>query len=157
MRIHETLLGLLFMALAAAVFAYTFTFPAMPGQNVGPSMFPRVISAGIFVCGLVMAVSGWRSGRKLVEVDPALREPRQLLSFALVPLAIVFYIVAAPRLGFLPVAAIIVAVLALWMGSRVWVALLTGVVSAFVIHWFFASVMRIPLPRGWFMTLVSGG
>jgi putative tricarboxylic transport membrane protein len=156
MRIHETLLGLLFMALAAAVFAYTFTFPALPGQNVGPSLFPRVIAVGIFVCGLVMAVRGWRSGRALVSVDADLRSPRGLISFALVPLAIVFYIVAAPRLGFLPVAAIIVAVLSAWMGARVWVALVTGVVSAFVIHWFFASVMRIPLPRGWFMSLVSG-
>jgi putative tricarboxylic transport membrane protein len=157
MRIHETLLGLLFMAAATAVFAYTFTFPAMPGQNVGPSLFPRVIAVGIFVCGLVMAVSGWRSGRKLVEVDAALRGPRQLLSFALVPLAVVFYIVAAPRLGFLPVAAIIVAVLAFWMGSRAWVALVAGVASALVIQWFFGSVMRIPLPRGWFMALISGG
>ncbi len=156
MRIHETLLGLLFMALAAAVFAYTFTFPAMPGQNIGPSMFPRVVTAGIFVCGLVMALRGWRSGQRLVDVDAALREPRGVIGFALVPLAIVFYIVAAPRLGFLPVAALIVTVLALWMGSRVWVALAAGVVSALVIHWFFGSVMRIPLPRGWFMSLVSG-
>lgn len=157
MRIHETLLGLLFMALAAAFFAYTFTFPALPGQNVGPSLFPRVTAVGVFVCGIVMAVRGWRSGRALVEIDAALRAPRGIVSFALVPLAVVFYIVAAPRLGFLPVAAIIVAVLAMWMGARAWVAVVAGVVSALVIHWFFASVMRIPLPRGWFMSLLSGG
>ena len=157
MRIHETLLGLLFMALAAAFFGWTLTFPALPGQNVGPSLFPRVIGAGIFVCGLVMAVRGWRSGRALVEVDAALRTPRGFVGFALVPLAVVFYIVAAPRLGFLPVAASIVAVLALWMGARAWVALVTGVVSALVIQWFFGTVMRIPLPRGWFMSLISGG
>ncbi len=157
MRLHRTLLGLLFMALAAAFFAYTFTFPGLPGQRVGPALFPRVISAGIFACGLMLAWQGWRSGEAIIEFDAALREPRRLIGFASIPLAVLFYIVAAPKLGFLPVAAIIVAALCLWMGARAWVAVVTGVVSAYVIHWFFGSVMRIPLPRGWFMTLISGG
>jgi hypothetical protein len=26
-----------------------------------------------------------------------------------------------------------------------------------VVQWFFGSLMRVPLPRGWFMQLVAGG
>ena len=73
------------------------------------------------------------------------------------PLAVVFYLVFADRLGFLPTAAIVVAALCAWLGVRIWVALLSGVVTALAVHWFFGHVMRIPLPRGWFMQLVSGG
>jgi hypothetical protein len=40
---------------------------------------------------------------------------------------------------------------------RLWVALLTGAVAALVVQWFFGSLMRVPLPRGWFMQLVAGG
>jgi putative tricarboxylic transport membrane protein len=168
MRLHPTLLGLVFMALAAAYFGYTFTFPALPGQDVGPALFPRVVAVGIFVCGLVITLRGWRDrssstmapsrpGQPLVAVDDSLRAPRARWSFVLMVAAIVFYLVAAPRLGFLPVAAVIVAVLAWWFGSRVWVATLAGVTAALVVQWFFGTVMRIPLPRGLFMQWFFGG
>jgi putative tricarboxylic transport membrane protein len=158
MRVHPTLLGLLFMALAAAFFGYTFTFPAMPGQNVGPALFPRVVAAGIFACGVVMALRGWRTRpHAVIALDDSLRAPRGLASFVLVIAAIAFYIVAAPRLGFLPVAAIVVGTLAWWFGSRAWVAALAGVIAALMVQWFFGSVMRIPLPRGWFMQVLFGG
>lgn len=157
MRLHDTVLGLLVMALAAAFFGYTFTFPAMPGQPHGPALFPRVIGAGVFACGLVIAVRGWRSGAPWLEVDAGLRNASGWARLLAMPLAVVFYLVAAERLGFLPTAALIVAVLAWWMGVKPWSAALLGVVTSGVMHWFFASLMRVPLPRGWFMQLVSGG
>lgn len=157
MRLHASLLGLLFMALAAAVFGYTYTFPAFAGQRYGPELFPRVIATGIFACGLVLLARGWRSGHAWLALDPALREPRRLGSFLAMVGAIVFYLVAAERLGFLPTAAIIVAALSMWFGARTWVALLVGVLASAVIHWGFSSLMRVPLPRGWFMQIVAGG
>lgn len=157
MRLHPALLGLIFIALAAAFFGYTFTFPAFPGQRYGPELFPRVIAIGIAACGLVLVVRGWRSGAAWVAIDPDLRKPHRLGSFFATLGAIVFYLVAAPRLGFLPVAAIVVGGLSWWFGARWWVALVSGVVASVVVHWFFASIMRVPLPRGWFMQLIAGG
>lgn len=40
---------------------------------------------------------------------------------------------------------------------RAWVAVVAGVVTSLVVHWFFASIMRVPLPRGLFMQLLFGG
>ncbi len=156
MRFHETLVGVFFMLLAAAVFGYTFTFPPFPGQKYGPSLFPQVIAAGIFVCGLIVAARGWRSGARLLAVDEALRG-RGMLSFVAMPLAVIFYLLAAERLGFLPTAAIIVAGLSIWLGVRTRNALVLGVLSAILFQWFFGTLMRVPLPRGWFMQLVAGG
>lgn len=160
MRAHDSLLGLVLMALAAVVFGYTFTFPAMPGQRYGPALFPQVLSAGIFLCGLMIAWRGWRDsrpGRPWLSVDAALQQPRRLVSLLSMPLAIVAYLLLAPRLGFLPTAALIVAAIAWWLGTRWWAAVLLGVVASAVVHFFFANVMRVPLPRGLFMQLLYGG
>jgi putative tricarboxylic transport membrane protein len=157
MRLHPALVGLVFIALAAAFFGYTFTFPAFPGQKYGPELFPRVIAVGIALCGAVLVARGWRSGAPWLALDPALRRSRGLASFLATLGAIVFYLLAAPTLGFLPVAAVIVGALAWWFGARGWVALLTGVIAAVAVNWFFGSVMRVPLPRGLFMQLLSGG
>jgi putative tricarboxylic transport membrane protein len=157
MRLHSSLLGLIVIALAAAFFGYTFTFPAFPGQRYGPELFPRVIALGIASCGLALVVRGWRSGAPWLALDPALREPRRLASFFATLGAIVFYLLAAPALGFLPVAAILVGALAWWFGARPWVAVAAGVVTSLVVHWFFASIMRVPLPRGLFMQVLFGG
>lgn len=157
MRLHDTLLGLLFIALAAAIFGYTFTFPDFPGQRYGPNLFPRLIAIGIALCGVVIAARGWRSGAPWVAMGGELRSAHGLVSFLAMPLAVVFYLAVAERLGFLPTATIIVAALCAWFGVRWWAALFTGVAAALVIHWFFGSVMRVPLPRGWFMQVVAGG
>ena len=157
MRLHESLLGLLLMVLAASFFAYTFTFPAFPGQRYGPALFPQVVSVGIFICGAIIGARGWRSGAPWLKIDAALRDPRRRISFLAIPLAIAFYLLAAERLGFLPTAALVVGLLAWWFGVRPLRAMLLGVAASGLIHWFFASIMRVPLPRGWFMQVLFGG
>ena len=157
MRLHDTLLGALMVALAAVFFGYTFTFPDMPGQKYGPALFPRLIALGIAACGLVIAVRGARSGAPWAAFSAELQQLRGWLGWLAMPLAIVFYLAVAERLGFLPTAALVVAALCAWMGARLWVALATGVLAALVVQWFFGTLMRVPLPRGWFMQFISGG
>jgi putative tricarboxylic transport membrane protein len=166
MRLHDTPLGLLFMAAAAVYFVHASGFPGLPGQKYGPSLFPQVIAVGIFVCGAIMAWRGWRAhqaaraqGGKSAWFawDASWSSPRALLSWLAVPVAVGAYLLLAEKLGFLPTAAVLVAALAAWLGAGWRSALLLGVVSSAVIHWFFASVMRVPLPRGLFMQLLFGG
>jgi putative tricarboxylic transport membrane protein len=166
MRLHDTLLGLLFMAAAAVYFAHALGFPDMPGQKYGPALFPQVIAVGIFACGAVMAWRGWRMRQALQEQgnkpawftwDETWSSPRALASWLAVPVAVGAYLLLADKLGFLPTAALLVGALAAWLGAGWRSALVLGVVSSGVIHWFFASVMRVPLPRGWFMQLLFEG
>jgi putative tricarboxylic transport membrane protein len=157
MRFHESLLGLLLLALAAAFFGYTFTFPDLPGQRFGPSLFPRLIAVGLAISGLILVFRGRGSGAPWLAFDPSFKDTRRLVSFLALPLAVVAYIFLAPWLGFLPTAAGLVVVLCWWFGARAWVALVAGVGTALAMQWFFGSLMRVPLPRGLFMQLIAGG
>jgi putative tricarboxylic transport membrane protein len=157
MRAHESLLGLVLVVLAAAFVGYTVTFPDLPGQRFGPSLFPRLIGTGLAVAGFILIVRGWRSGVPWVARDAGLRDRSKVLVLLSIPASVLIYIAAAPRLGFLPVAAGLVAVLGWWFGARAWVAATAGVATALVVQWFFGSIMRVPLPRGLFMQLLFGG
>lgn len=156
MRLHDKLLGLLCAALGVLLFALTLQFPALPGQKVGPSLFPRLIGVGLVLCGLVIAWQGRHQPGPWAVCSDSLRG-RGAAGFAVMLGAVLLYQLAAERVGFLPVAAVVVAVVALWMGMRAWRACALGLATALVMQWFFASVMRVPLPRGWFMQLLFGG
>lgn len=157
MRLHDTLLGLVFMIGAAAFFATTFTFPEFVGQRHGPALFPRLLALGIFACGLVIAVRGRRGSAPWLAWRPELAQPRRLIAFLAIPGAVLLYLLVAERLGFIPTAAFVVGGLSWLFGVRAWKAALLGVAVALAVQWFFGSLMRVPLPRGLFMALIAGG
>jgi hypothetical protein len=86
-------------------------YPKIPGQQVGPALFPGLIAVGLCVCGAMLLVRGWRERQAVAWVRPGTTgcaSPRHLLRPLLVLLgSVVFYIVASERLGFLPTASII--------------------------------------------------
>ena len=58
------------MAGGLLVAGYAQTFPPMPGQNIGPSLFPTVIGIGLALAGGVLAVSGLkRRDTPWLEID----------------------------------------------------------------------------------------
>jgi len=149
MRFNDAVVGTAFLLIAGAMIAMTFTFPAFPGQNYGPSLFPRIIGGGIVMCSLLLILREWRSGGRpwLVLQDWA-RRPARLASFALMLGAMVFYLIASEPLGFIPTAFLIQLVLFLWFGVRPVMALIVATVMTIAVQYFFGSLMRVPLPRG---------
>jgi putative tricarboxylic transport membrane protein len=75
-------------------------------------------------------------------------QPARLLSFLLLPAAVLAYILLSERLGFIPTAFAILVTLFLWFRARVAVALPVAAGMTLLVHWFFAGLMRVPLPRG---------
>ena len=45
MKLNDAVVGLVLLALAAAVWVAVRDFPNIPGQNVGPALFPTLIAA----------------------------------------------------------------------------------------------------------------
>jgi putative tricarboxylic transport membrane protein len=78
------------------------------------------------------------------------RHPRALANFALVVAVLVFYILAAERLGFLITGFLCLFVLlASLRGRASWVSsALIALVSVLVIQTFFGHLLRVPLPWG---------
>lgn len=153
MRANDAVVGLVLILFAVAMFAVTLSFPAFPGQNYGPSLFPRILASGIAIGGLLLVGRGLiarRAGADWLTMDPWTREPHLVINFVGVLAALVFYIFAAETLGFIPTAFVILAGLIWRLGSRPPIALLVAAGTTVVIQWFFGGIMRVPLPRGIF-------
>jgi putative tricarboxylic transport membrane protein len=148
MRLNDALLGAILLGFAGWVWWLTTFFPAFPGQDYGPNLFPRILAAGIGICGAMLVLRGLRNRGALVTLAAWTRSPPPLISFLLMPAAVVFYILVSQPLGFIPTAFVILLALFLWFRTRPVVALPVAAVATLMVHWFFAGMMRVPLPRG---------
>jgi putative tricarboxylic transport membrane protein len=150
MKISDAIFGVLLMLIGAVVLVVVQGFPKIPGQQVGPAMFPGLIAAGLCVCGLVLVVRGWRSraGEPWVRLGPWARMPRHVLALLAVLGGIVFYMLAAQALGFLVCASLVLLACMLAMGVRPVLAVVVAVVAALLIHFAFYKLLRVPLPWG---------
>jgi putative tricarboxylic transport membrane protein len=151
MRANDAVSGLVLVVLAAAMIGITTTFPDFPGQNYGPALFPRVLGAFVIVCGALLMRRGMatrRSGAPLVEMAPWTRSPWRVGSFALMLGLLLVYILVSETVGFIPMALLTMLALFLWFGVRPVTAVVTSLVATLTIHWFFATLLRVPLPRG---------
>ncbi|MCS6853624.1 MAG: tripartite tricarboxylate transporter TctB family protein [Elioraea sp.] len=150
MRLSDAALGLVLLY-AAAVIAWTARgFPLVPGQAFGPSLFPGLIAAGFALCGAGLLLRHLRAGarRPWIEPGPLLAVGPARLDAILLLGAIGFYLVAVPRLGFVPTAAVILLVLVRRYGASWTLALATALVGPLVLHLLFAEWLRVPLPLG---------
>ena len=137
--------GLGLALLGAAVFWSSRSFPAVPGQKLGAGFLPGLVGLGLLLCGLALA---WRS-RKVYPAAET-RAAEHVGSAFVIMAVIVFYVLAADKLGFLLVAplgllAVFRALRVAWRPSLVWA--LGGTI---VVHIAFYKLLRVPLPWGLF-------
>lgn len=143
----DRVVGVLIAAFGLVVAAVAWRFPAIPGQVVGPSVFPTAIGLGLAVCGTLLTVGA--AARQVPAEPPAWRQqPRLLVDFALVVGMLVFFTVALDPLGFLPTSFVCLAVLLFAFGAnRRWLVPIALVVTV-AIHYAFYTLLRVPLPWG---------
>lgn len=151
MRFSDTISGLFLALFGAAAIAYSQTFPPMPGQNVGPSLFPSLVGGGFVAFGLALMLPALRRGdRPWVSVEPWVRRPRMALNFALVIGMLAFYALTVSTLGFFLTSIAFLCVLFFAFGVRArWIVPVAAGVT-FAIHYAFYTLLRVPLPWGLF-------
>lgn len=149
MKLNDAIFGLLLLLLGSAVLFAVRHFPKIPGQPVGPALFPGLIAVGVCVCGVLLVVRGLRPPRQrwLVWGD-WVRSPRHIAALAVLLGSIAFYIAAATRLGFLPTSLLILMAMFTVLKVRPGRALLIAVIATLVIHFAFYKLLRVPLPWG---------
>lgn len=150
MKVNDAVIGFILVALGSAVLFAIRGFPKIPGQPVGPALFPGLIAAGICIAGLLLVVRGWRARaqQRWLAWDDWVRSPRHVAALAVLLGAIVFYVLAADKLGFLPTSLAILMAMFTVLRVPPGRALLVAVVATLLIHFAFYKLLRVPLPWG---------
>jgi putative tricarboxylic transport membrane protein len=149
-KINDAVFGALLLVLGLAVLVHVQSFPKIPGQNVGPALFPGIVAAGLVGCAVLLILSGVRSRPQApwFETLPWLRSPRHIGAFVAVAAATIAYIVLANRVGFLIVAPLALLAMFVAFGVRPVVAVVVAVAGTLVIWYAFYKLLRVPLPWG---------
>ena len=169
MKLPDWLLGAVLLVLSLGVLWHVQSFPAIPGQEYGAALFPGLAAAGLGLASLVLLLSSLRRhGRRLpVRADPLgeieraaedeiAREeeeagpmtPRRWLALALSVGSVVFYILAAEPLGFIPTGFLILSVMMWAYGARPAAIVPVAIVATLLVHTGFYELLRVPLPWG---------
>ena len=150
MKLNDAVFGLLLIALGAGVLFAVQGYPKIPGQPVGPALFPGLIAAGLCIGGAILVAKGvrHRAGHPWLKWDDWIRSPRHVLGFVVLVGSILFYIVAANTLGFLLVAPVILLALMLVLRVRPLTAITVAIVATLLVHFAFYKLLRVPLPWG---------
>lgn len=149
MKLTDTLSGVIVAAFGVAVASYARTFPPMPGQPVGPGLFPTIVGLGFVAFGAMLVVAGLRAGeRPVVTFEAWTRRRRTVLAGLAVPAALVFYVLVVDRLGFLLTGVVFLGGLfAIFGANRRWMVP-AAVVVTLALHYGFQTLLRVPLPWG---------
>ena len=150
MRFNDAVLGGVFLALSIAVLLNIQGFPNIPGQKIGPGAFPGLIAIVLACCSVALIWRGWRERREqhLVAVGAWLTSPRHVQNFLITVGALVFYILAADKLGFLVCGTLILLAMFLTLKVKPSHAVPLAIVAPLVIHLIFYKLLRVPLPWG---------
>jgi putative tricarboxylic transport membrane protein len=150
MRLNDAVPGVFLILFALAEIAYTTTFPATFGQQIGPDLFPRLIGIGLLGCGALLVISGIaeRGRVPLVTLGDWATDRGAFINFLLVPAALIFYILASHWLGFILSSMIILMTLLYRFGVSIPVSLAVAAGTTLVIQQMFANVLLVPLPWG---------
>ena len=154
MKINDAIWGALLLLLSVVILIHIQSFPNIPGQKVGPSLFPGFIAVGLGTCALILIVTGLKARRhgpgqaQWIGTEPWMRSPRHILALTLVIGVNVFYILLVDLLGFIPTAVIYLATLFAVFGVRTRWILPLALVVTLVIHFSFYKLLKVPLPWG---------
>jgi putative tricarboxylic transport membrane protein len=163
MQLSDRVTGLFMVALGALAAYGGSRLPPVPGQQIGPNVFPLVVGVGLAICGGMIAFGVGHHYEQEAEADLAKITGQIAIATgdgdersgwwrglkALVPPGLLlFYVVAVDRLGFLPTAAVMVLTTSLALGARVRLAVPLAIGAPLLVNLVFAKLLRVPLPSG---------
>jgi putative tricarboxylic transport membrane protein len=159
MFISDKVSGTMLVGLGAAAAYGGSLLPPVPGQQVGPNVFPMVVGAGLMLCGGMIALGVGSVLEREAEADlaahsdtpkpaPASSPLVKAAKTLLPPALLLGYVFVGDALGFVPTAFFIVLAISLAMGARVKLALPLALIAPVIVHLIFVKLLRVPLPPG---------
>jgi putative tricarboxylic transport membrane protein len=156
-RLNDAVIGVVLVLFALAVIGYARTFPAMPGQNYGPALFPTLIGIGLALAGAILIVGGVarRKTDPLVGGGEWLRSGPHLMSFLAVVGGLLVYILISDWLGFILTALpLLFGWLLLFRGGKPLSSLVIALGVTLVVDYAFSQLLLVPLPLGLLQPLI---
>jgi len=150
MHLSDRLSGALIIVLGFAAVIGGWQQPAMPGQDVGPAVFPMVVGSLLALCGAAIAFGIGHSFEE-EEHDISGAPPRGRfygLRALLPPLVLLFYVLSVETLGFLITAAVVIGVTSVALGATARLAVPLALIAPLGVHAVFYKLLRVPLPEG---------
>ena len=156
MKFNDLLLGLLVLLGGIAIYVSALGFTDIPGQDYGAGTMPRAIAVFASLLGLFMIVKAALAGTRIprLELAPWLRSRRSVLSVLVALVLVVFYILAAPSIGFVPASLVVMAALMLTLKTKPLTAIAVSVLACVVIQQAFGRLLLVPLPRSEFLAFL---
>jgi putative tricarboxylic transport membrane protein len=153
MQLSDRVTGLFMVALGGLAAYGGSRLSPVPGQQIGPNVFPLVVGIGLAICGGMIAFGVGRHYEEEAEADlakitgqiatetGAADEPPAWwrgLKALVPPALLLFYVLAVDRLGFLPTAA----------AMRLRLAIPMAIGAPLLVNLIFLKLLRVPLPSG---------
>ncbi len=150
MKFNDAVFGALLLVLGLAVLVHVQSFPKIPGQNVGPALFPGLVAAALVICAVMLILSGLRARPETAwfEALPWARSPGHAWAFVAVIGSTIAYIVLAERIGFVIVAPLALFAMFIAFGVRPVTSVVVAIIGTLVIWYAFYKLLRVPLPWG---------
>jgi len=149
-KINDAVFGALLLALGVGILWHVQSFPKIPGQDVGPGLFPGTIAVVLIVCAILLIRGGVRdrSGRPWIEVLPWVVSRGHAWAFVSVIGSTIALILLSNSVGFLIVAPLALFAMFIAFGVRPVAAVVIAIVGTAVIWYAFYKLLRVPLPWG---------
>ncbi len=160
MQLSDRVTGGFLVALGALTTFGGSKLPPVPGQPVGPNIFPIVIGVGLCLCGALIMLRIGQSFEDdaVVELspdDPAYKPLPPPMTWAyglralIPPALLIFYALVSESIGFIPTAAIVAFLTSISLGASLRLAIPVAIFAPIFVHLVFAKLLRVPLPAGW--------
>ncbi|MFV0336508.1 MAG: tripartite tricarboxylate transporter TctB family protein [Tropicimonas sp.] len=142
---RDTVTGAALIVAGAAMFAGARGFMTPAAMNFGAGFFPKIVSCGMALSGLLILLGGLRARDGDKPLRPDLRGMARVAT--LTGLLVIYALILDP-LGFHVATAALLLSAALFFGARPLPALTLAVVTTVILHFVFYSVMKVALPWG---------
>lgn len=141
---RDAVTGLALIAAGAAMFAGAWGFDPPAGTAFGAGFFPKIVSFGMALSGLLIFFGREKSSRAVaMRIDR-----RGVVRVALLVAMIVLYALALDPVGFHISTIALLFAATLFFGGSLPAALLLSVLATGVFHFIFYSIMKVALPWG---------
>ena len=157
MRLSDRTTGSFLVGLGGLSAYFGSRLPPIPGQQIGPDVFPLVVGVGLCICGIMVACGvgrGYEAETEAVVARHGGGEETTHTGIAggirvlLPPAILLFYVFTVEWLGFIPTAALVVLAVSLALGASLRLAIPLALLTPVGVHLVFAKLLRVPLAAG---------